>query len=92
MKITFEIPADLEARLRERAEASDTEAMRLIMAEAVMPIVEAMLREPDRFVKRADGLTDVEYDALLEELDRLPPPPHSPNIAFTREEIYDDHL
>lgn len=48
--------------------------------------------EPTGEIRRADGLTDAEFEALIVELDSFSQPAHSlPNEAFSRESIYDDH-
>ena len=86
MTITLELPADVEARLREGAARRDAEAVRRILAEAVAPTVEALLREP------ADRMTEVEFEALADELaDGAPALPRLPDEAVSRAGIYADH-
>lgn len=91
MRITFEIPPELEGRLRERARAKDAGSLRQLLAEAVAPVVEALLREPERADVEVDQLTMEEFDALCEELDRMEAIPSLPGEAITREGIYQDH-
>jgi hypothetical protein len=91
MIINLHIPPELESRLRERALAHDAEGLRQILAEAAAPIVESMLREPNKLMNQGDEITLEEFDALCDELDQMPPVPSLPDEAFTRESIYQDH-
>jgi len=54
----------------------------------------ALLRDPSyEVVRHADGLTDVEFEALADELASMTPVlPPLPDEAVSREGIYEDHL
>lgn len=96
MTITVDLPADLEATLRERAARGDGEAVRRLLTEAVVPAVdataEALLRDPSHeFGRRADGLTDAEFEALADQLAGMSPLPLLSDHAVSREGIYEDH-
>jgi hypothetical protein len=60
MKITVEVPPELEVRLRESASRRDAEAVRQLLVEAVAPTVEALLRGT------AEELSDDQFEALAE--------------------------
>ena len=69
MTITLDLPPDLEAKLREGAARQDAETVRRLLAEAVAPTVEALLRNTSHgVVRRTDGMTDAEFEALADEL------------------------
>ena len=94
MIITLELPPDVEAKLREGAANQDADAVRRLLAEAVAPIVDAtvdaLLQDPAHGVmRRADGLTDREFEALADELATMPPAlPSLPDDSISREGIY----
>jgi antitoxin ParD1/3/4 len=91
MKITFALPSEIEAQLRENVIRHDTAAVRRLLVEAVTPLVEALLRETPR------ELTDVEFediaDQLAEDLAVCVGPHIAPlsDYAVSREGIYEDH-
>lgn len=88
MTITLELPPNVEAQLRENAARRDAEAMRRILAEAVAPTVEALLREP---ANDKDNRTDAEFEALADELAGMTPAlPRLPDEAVNRAGIYAD--
>jgi len=63
--------------------------MRQLIADAATPAVEAMLRGPsDNMIRRADGLTDEEFDEIADVADGLDP---LPEVFFTREFFYEGH-
>jgi hypothetical protein len=94
MNITLELPPDLEAKLRERAAQRDAETVRRLLMEAIAPAitatVEAFLgRSSLDTIRRPDGLTDAEFEALADELADLPPIlPGLTDEAITRDGIY----
>jgi antitoxin ParD1/3/4 len=91
MKITLELPPDVEAQLRESAARHDADAVRRLLTEAFIPTVEALLQETP------DELTDVEFEAVADQLaDELtaslaPNAPSLSDYAVNREGIYEDH-
>lgn len=91
MKITLELPPDVEAQLCESAARHDADAVRRLLAEAFTPTVEALLRET------SEELTDAEFEAVADQLaDELaaclgPNPPSLSDYAVSREGIYEDH-
>ena len=93
MIITLELPPDMEAKLREGAARQDEETVRRLLTEAVAPTVEALLRDPSHGIaRRADGLTDAEFESLADELVNMTPAlPTLPDEAVSRESIYEDH-
>ena len=91
MQITLVLTSEAEARLRESVGRGDTEAVRRVLAEALTPTVEALLRESPT------DLTADEFEAIGDQLavefrEVLGPtvPPLS-DYAISREGIYEDH-
>jgi hypothetical protein len=97
MVITLKLSPEAEAKLRESAARQDVETLRRLLTEAVGPsldaAVEALLRDPSQaLARRADGLTDAEFEALSDELVTMSPAlPMLPDEAVNREGIYADH-
>jgi antitoxin ParD1/3/4 len=91
MKITLELPPDVEAQLRESAARYDADAMHRLLMEALAPTVEALLRE------LPDALTDAEFEAVADQLAdelaacRRPNTPVLSDYAISRAGIYEDH-
>lgn len=91
MKITLELPPDIEAQLRERLSRRDVKAVRRLLAEALTPTVEALLRE------KSEELMEEEFEAASDRLaDELtastgPKTPLLSDEAVSREGIYADH-
>ena len=91
MKITLELPPDVEAQLRESIARRDADAVHHLLAEAFTPTVEALLRETP------GELTDAEFEAVADQLaDELtaclwPNTPSLSDYAVSREGIYEDH-
>jgi hypothetical protein len=91
MKITLELPPDVETRLRESAARYDVEAVRLLLVEAFTPTVDALLQE------LPDALTDTEFESVADQLaDELtacrgPNAPVLSDDAVSRAGIYEDH-
>lgn len=91
MKITLELPSDIEAQLRERVIRRDVKAVRRLLTEALTPTIEALLRE------KSEELTDEEFEAVSDQLaDELaaslgPQKPLLSDDAVSREGIYADH-
>lgn len=99
MTITVQLPPEVEAELRARAARNDAAAVRDLLTHAVAPAVDAAVADllhPSSDpppVRRADGLTDAEFEALADELAGLGPDlPPLPDEAFGRESLYADHL
>ena len=98
MIITLELSPDVEAKLRDGAAKHDAEAVRSLLKEAVAPVVDAtvdaLLQDPlYGTMKRSDGLTDSEFETLVDELVSMPPALHAlPDPAVSREGIYERHL
>jgi hypothetical protein len=97
MIITLELPPDVEAKLRKDAAHHDAEAVRRRLAEAIAPVVDAtvdaLLQDPSYGAAPcADGLTDLEFEALTDELINMSPAlPAPPDTAISRDGIYDHH-
>ena len=91
MKITLELPPDVEARLRESAARYDADTVRRLLVEAFTPTVEALLRE------LPDALTDTAFEAVADQLADELSACHRPNApvlsdhAVSRAGIYEDH-
>jgi antitoxin ParD1/3/4 len=91
MKITLELPPDVEARLRESAARYDVDAMRRLLVEVFTPTVDALLRD------LPDALTNTDFEAVADQLaDELTAcrGPHAPllsDYAVSRAGIYEDH-
>jgi hypothetical protein len=97
MVITLELSLEAEAKLRESAARQDVETVRRLLTEAVGPsldaAVEALLSDPSHgLARRADGLTDAEFEALADELVTMTPAlPTLSDEAVSREGIYAEH-
>jgi antitoxin ParD1/3/4 len=89
--ITIELPEEVEAQLRESVARQDAEGVRRLLAAAVTPTVEALLRQPPAELSDADFETVA--DQLAEELSayRGPNAPALSDEAISREGIYADH-
>ena len=91
MKITLELPPDVEAQLHKSVTCRDADAVRSLLAEAFAPTVEGLLRET------LEELTDAEFEAvsdqIADELGRCRGPnvPSLSDYAISREGIYADH-
>lgn len=91
MKVTLELPPDVEAQLRESAARYDADTVRRLLVEALAPTVEALLRE------LLDTLTDAEFEAVADQLAneliacRDPKAPVLSDHAVSRAGIYEDH-
>lgn len=97
MVTTLELPPEVEAKLREDAARHDTEAVRRLLTESLVPVldatIQAFLHDPlHGAIHRANGLTDEECEALADELITVSPAlPVLPDGTITREAIYEDH-
>lgn len=91
MRITVELPPELETRLRDSAMHQDRESIQQLLVEAIAPTVEALLRES------AEALSDEEFEAaadqLANELSGYLGPDRAPlsDAAVSREGIYEGH-
>jgi hypothetical protein len=87
MKIVLDLPAEVEARLRNRATRPSPEAVRQWLADTLAPAVAALLQE-------APGeLPDAEFEMLANELAAQlgPDVPFLSDDAVSRAGIYEDH-
>jgi len=97
MIITLELPPEVETKLRDTAARHDAGAVRRLLTEAMEHVVdstvEALLHDPLHGSRRGDdGLTDMEFEALADEVMTLAPPlPALSDSAICREAIYEDH-
>ena len=98
MTITLDLPPHMEAKLRETAARRDPENLRRLLADAVAPIVEALLRESAAAEPSSDTkLSAEEFENLLdqfaEEFDSLAGPNVAPlaDEAVSRAGIYQDY-
>lgn len=91
MTITLELPATIEAQLRESAARQDVEGVRRLLADSLTPVVDQMLRQEAQ-------LSDHEFEALADELASEvasslgPNPPALTDHAVSREGLYEDHF
>ena len=91
MKITLELPPNVEAQLRESVTRYDADAVRRLLVEAFTPTVDALLRE------LPDALTDTAFEAVADQLaDELTACRRSnasvlSDHAVSRAGIYEDH-
>lgn len=92
--ITFELSPELEAKLRDTIARNDAESTCQLLAEALVPTVEALLQKPQ------EPISLEEFDRLLDELDELNDEiiaehggdlPVLSDYAMSREGIYEDH-
>ena len=92
MKITLELPPDIEMQLRESVTRRDVDTVHRLLVEALTPTVEALLRE------MPSELTDAEFDTLADQLadelaaGRGPNAPLLTDYVVSRAGIYEDHL
>jgi hypothetical protein len=97
MFITLELPPEVEMKLRDTAARQDAGAVRRLLTEALEQVVdttvEALLHNPTYGIRGDDdGITDIEFEALADELMTLAPSlPSLPDSAIRREAIYEDH-
>jgi len=97
MIIQLELPPDVEARLRKNAARHDVEAVRRLLTEVVAPVVDAtvdaLIQDPLHGApSRADGLTDTDFEALVDQLVSMPSVPTLSDASISRAGIYTDHL
>jgi len=91
MRITLELPLDVEAQLRESVVRRDMDAVRRLLLEAVTPTVEALLGET------SDELTNAEFESVADQLANectasfQSNAPSLSDYAVSREGIYEDH-
>jgi ATP phosphoribosyltransferase regulatory subunit HisZ len=91
MRITLELPPDVEARLRESVACYDADAIRSLLVEALTPTVDALLRE------LPDVLTDTEFEAVADQLADALTACCEPNASALLDDvvshagIYEDH-
>ncbi len=92
MRVTYELPPQIEDQLRAHMARGDAAAMRELLAEALLSTVEAML------LASQPPLSDEEFEALADELadgvaaDRGPGAQPLSDYAVSREGLYEDHL
>lgn len=89
--ITLELSPEMEAKLREGIARHDTEGIRQLLAEALVPTIYTLLRqEPEQ-------LSDDDFEALADQLaDKLAAcmeanTPVLSDYAVSRSGIYEDH-
>lgn len=91
MTITLELPPEVQAALQTKIARRDAESVRQILANALAPTVEALLRQPthqmsdNEFEAVADMLAD-EWAARVK-----PNTPKLSEYAVSRAGIYEDH-
>jgi antitoxin ParD1/3/4 len=91
MVITIDLPAEVEAQLRDSASRGDSETVRRLLVEALTPTVEALLAESRQeltegeFERLADQLAD-EFEGCFEG-----DVPVLSDQAINREGIYGEH-
>jgi antitoxin ParD1/3/4 len=91
MTITVELPTHIEAQLRENAARQDAATVRRLLAEAVEPVVETLLRADSH------RLDENEFETLADQLaeemaNRVgSPAPALSDYAVSREGIYEEH-
>ncbi len=92
--ITFELSPELEEKLRDTIARKDAESTRQLIAEALVPTVEALLQKP------REPISLEEFDQITAELDALNDEiaanhggslPVLSDYAVSREGIYEDH-
>jgi antitoxin ParD1/3/4 len=91
MTITLELPPEVQATLQTKIARRDAESVRQILANALAPTVEALLRQPD------NQMSDDEFEAVADMLAdewvaRVKSnTPHLSEYAVSRVGIYEDH-
>jgi Ser/Thr protein kinase RdoA (MazF antagonist) len=87
MRIVLDLPAEVEARLRNRATRPDPEALRQWLAETLAPAVAALLQES------SEQLSDAEFELVADELAAQlgPDVPSLSEYVVRRAGIYEDH-
>jgi antitoxin ParD1/3/4 len=91
MTITLELSPEMEAKLREGIARHDAESVRQLLADALTPTVEALLRQASEQLSEDEfeALADQLADALAEHLE--PNTPVLSDYAVSRAGIYEDH-
>lgn len=92
--VTLELSSELEAKLRQSVERRDPGSMRQLLAEAIAPTVEALLRQAtDRGIENDDEF-EAASSELAEELAAYlgPDAPVLSDYAVSRAGIYEGHL
>ena len=92
LTVTIDLSPKTEAELRESIAARDTNRARHVLAEALMPTVEALLEQP-----RTPAESDEKWEALADELVEMfasAAPADAPilsDYAVSRASMYEDH-
>ena len=93
LPITIEMSPDIELQIREQAARGNADVVRHLLAEALDPTVEALIRHhasvklsPDEFEALADQLAD-EFMGYVG-----PDCPPLSDFAISREGLYEDRL
>lgn len=85
MKITLELPSDVETQLRDRVAQQDSEAVRRLLADALVLPLESLLWEPEE-------LSPEEFEANLDQMAEVggAAVPSLSDRAVSRAGIYED--
>ena len=75
MTITVQIPPDIETQIRENASLGNTETVRRLLLDALVPTVEALMKpNPQLSVDKLNALADEMADKFMRiRWSRLPP-------------------
>ena len=90
MTITVQIPPDIETQIRENASLGNSETVRRLLLDALVPTVEALMKpNPQLSVDELNALADEMADKFMEFVD----PDCLPlsDDAVSREGIYEDN-
>ena len=91
MTITVQIPPDIETQIRENASLGNTETVRCLLLDALVPTVEAlMMPNPQLSVDELNALADEMADKFMEFVG--PDCPPLSDYAVSREGIYEDDI
>lgn len=91
MLITLELTPDLELKLRQSLAAHDTESVRQLLVDALIPTVEALLQQEVEALptEQFEVLTDQLVEEFATFFDSTPPA--LSDYAVSRAGIYEDH-
>lgn len=91
LTVTLDLTPEMEAELRRSLYRYDTEQVRQLLAEALIPTVEELMQQVPRPV--ADEEWDTVADQLINEVAATLPPESQPlsDAAVSRAGIYEDH-
>ncbi len=91
MQVTLTLSPELERKIRTGIKRQDHELVRHLLADALAPTVEALMRETTAPLQNNEW--EMTANLLADELQKFLPPnrPVLSDYAVSRESIYEDH-